>query len=274
MGDARAATIFSFLLRARSAGRCWSTGAGAGAWPGGGARASAGAAPPSSPPIVFCWREVEVARELRVRFCDVCFRALLEQEWVLNSGMSPCGWQDWSKIIKCPKNRGSREDGRRRRRESSSERRERRSKKRHGACLAPFEVFVLALAGQDFFAQPTGHCRNVPVLSQGQRVKDELGMRQGGEGGDLPASVCAMISTPGSARGHEGKEPAVRSFRVCGGRLEDRTLSGHEGLKSEGLQEKFDVWSFVWSLVDPPRPLSASSRLAASRLLANPQSAE
>lgn len=112
------------------------------------------------------------------------------------------------------------------------------------ACLAPFEVFVLALAGQDFFAQPTGHCRNVPVLSQGQRVKDELGMRQGGEGGDLPASVCAMISTPGSARGHEGKEPAVRSFSRFAGPVRGRTLSGHEGLKSEGLQEKFDVWSF------------------------------
>lgn len=74
------------------------------------------------------------------------------------------------------------------------------------ACLVwPFEVFVLAL-GKDFFAQPT-----VPVSFPGAaRQKDELGMRQGGEGEDLPASVCAMISTPGSARGHEGKAPAVR----------------------------------------------------------------
>lgn len=119
----------------------------------------------------------------------------------------------------------------------------------------PFEVFVLAL-GKAFFAQPTGHCRNVPVLSQGQRVRDELGMRQGAKGGGLPASVCAMISTPGSARGHEGKEPAVRSFSRFAGPVRGRTLSGHEGLKSEALQEKFDVWLFGrWSTHLGPFPL-------------------
>lgn len=245
MGDVRAATIFSFRLRARSAGRCWSTGAGAGAWPGGGARASAGAAPPSSPPIVFCWREVDVARGRvggEVLWC--LFSSTVEARIGTQFRIEPlwmAGLVQDNQVSKKSRVAGGWASSTR----GSSSRKERKaiqkktSDKRARAW--PFEVFVLApaLLGKTFL-----HCRNVPVPSQGQRVKDELGMRQGGQGGG-PSRVglCHDLHARfgKGARGEGAGGSFVQSLR---GPVRGRSLSGWEQLKSEGLQEKFDVWSF------------------------------
>lgn len=160
---------------------------------------------------------------------------------------------EWFEIIKCPKNRGSRKDGRRRHKWSSPERRKRRSKKRRRTkerVPGPLRFSSLPWLGKTFL-----NCRNVPVPSQGQRVKDELGMRQGGEGGPSRVGLCHDLHAR-FGKGARGKEPAVRSFSRFAGPVRGRTLSGHEGLKSEALQEKFDVWSFgCWSTHLGPFPL-------------------
>lgn len=128
----------------------------------------------------------------------------------------------------------------------------------------PFEVFVLALAGQDFL-----HCRNVPVPSQGQRVKDELGMRQGGEGGPSRVGLCHDLHARfgKGARGEGAGGSFVQSLRGPA-RGPDVEWSRRSEIRRPAGEIRRLV---VWSLVDPPRPLSASSRLAASRVLASPQ---
>jgi hypothetical protein len=122
--------------------------------------------------------------------------------------------------IECPKNRGSQRMGvdrkARFRREKDDPKKD--GRKKEGV---PDPLRFWSLPWARLFC--TAHCRNVPVLPRGSASKDQLGMRQGAEGG--PCRVCARISTPGPARGHEGKEPAVRSFKFAGP-FRGRSLSG------------------------------------------------
>lgn len=95
-------------------------------------------------------------------------------------------------------------------------------------------------------------------------------MRQGGEGGG-PSRVglCHDLHAR-FGKGARG-EGAGGSFvlQVCGAgsRPVVEWLGATEIRRPAGEIRRL----VVWSLVDPPRPLSASSRLAASRVLANPQ---
>lgn len=174
---------------------------------------------------------------------------------------------EWFEIIKCPKNRGSRKDGRRRHEWPSPERRKRRSQKRRRIkerVPGPLRFSSLPWLGKTFL-----HCRNVPVPSQGQRVKDELGMRQGGEGGPSRVGLCHDLHARfgKGARGEGAGGSFVQSLRGPA-RGPDVEWSRRSEIRRPAGEIRRLV---VWSLVDPPRPLSASSRLAASRVLASPQ---
>jgi len=98
---------------------------------------------------------------------------LLQQILALNSGLSTSGSVRDNELSK---KRRVAKDGRRQKGERLSKI---KMADKRGARAWPFEVFVFAL----------GKTLHSPFLPRGSASKDQLGMRQGAEGGDLTASV-------------------------------------------------------------------------------------